>query len=183
MKIVRTGCLIFSVFCCSSIYADIDSGPKVGATVAPLKVTVMTGDQSGKDLDIAAERGNKPTVYLFVQHERFDRPLARLFRVLEKGTEDAGSDAGMVTVYLTDDEAKAKLHLPRIQSSLKFKINSLVIHPSATSGPEGWAVNTDAYLTVVIVNDGKISATFGYRSANETVAPEIISALKNSIKK
>ena len=163
--------------------ADISSGPNVGMAVSPLKVFAATGDHAGKDLDYAAERAAKPTIYIFIQHERFDRPLARTLKALEKATIDAGKDSAVVTVFLTSDEAKAKDHLPRIQMSLQFTSNPLVVFPSSTTSPEGWSVNTDAQLTAILVNGGKVAATFGYRSANETVVPEIADALKKALEK
>lgn len=164
-------------------WADIDSGPNVGTPVSSLKVFATTGDHTGKELDYAAERGEKPTVYVFIPHERFDRPLARFLKALEKAAIEAGNDAAVVTVFLTNDEAKTKDHLPKVQMSLQFTANPLVVYPSATMGPEGWAVNTDAQMTAIVVKDAKVAARFGYRSANETVAPEIVEALKKAIGK
>ena len=109
--------------------------------------------------------------------------MARLIKVLEKGALEAGNDSGLVTVFLTGDEAKTKEHLPRIQMSLQFTANPLVIYPSATMSPEGWSVDTNAQLTAIVVNEGKVTASFGYRSANETVAPEILTALKKVVGK
>jgi hypothetical protein len=183
VRINRILPLLLIVFVTSRVHADIDSGPKVGTVVSPLKVFAATGDHAGKELDIAAERSKKPTIYIFLQHERFDRPLARLIKVMEKGAIEAGNDSGLVTVFLTGDEAKTKEHLPRIQTSLQFTANPLVIYPSATMSPEGWSVNTDAQLTALVVNEGKVTASFGYRSANETVAPEILTALKKAVGK
>jgi hypothetical protein len=180
---IRNGIFASAVLITSVAWAEIDSGPKVGTTISPLKVFATTGDQAGKELDFAAERGSKPTIFVFVQHERFDRPLARLLKALEKGAIEAGTDAGIVTVFLTNDEAKTKEHLPKIQMSLQFTRNPLVVFPSSTMGPDGWAVNTDAQLTAIVVNESKVSAAFGYRSANETVAPEILQAIKKSIGK
>jgi len=161
--------------------ADIESGPKPGTAVMPLKVFAATGDLAGKEVDYAAERAAKPTIYLFVPHDRFDRPLARMLKSLEKSAVEAGQDSSLVTVFLTNDEPKTKEHLPRIQMSLQFTANPMVVYPSATMGPEGWSVNTDAQITAIVVKDGKATASFGYRSANETVAPEIVAALKKAL--
>jgi len=165
------------------VHADVDSGPKAGTEVSALKVFAVTGDSAGKDLDYAAERGSKPTIYVFVPHERFDRPIARFLKELEKGVKDAGNDAQMVTVFLTDDVPKTKEYLPKAQMSLQFTANPLVIFPSVTMGPEGWAVNTDAHVTAVVVQSKKVVASFGYRSVNETVAPDVTAALKKSLGK
>ena len=175
--------LLLIVFVTTEVHAEISFGPNVGTGVSPLKVFAATGDHAGKELDIAAERSKKPTIYIFVPHERFDRPLARLIKVLEKAAIDVGNDSSLVTVFLTADEAKTKEHLPRIQMSLQFTANPLVIFPSVTMSPEVWSVNTDAQFTAIVVNEGKVTASFGYRSANETVPPEILAALKKSLGK
>ena len=172
---------LISIIAISMARADTLTEPKVGTAITPLKVSVATGEHSGKDVDYAAERGAKPTVYIFIQHERFDRPLARLLKALEKSAIEAGHEAGLVTVFLTDDAAKTKEHLPRIQMSLQFTANPLVAYPSSAMGPDGWSVNTDLQLTAIVVKDGKVISAMGYRSANETVAPEIVSALKKAI--
>lgn len=183
MQVARNGFVVLTVLTTTIAFADELSGPKVGSAVSPLKVFATTGDHAGKELDFAAERAAKPTVYLFLQHERFDRPLARLMKALEKAAIEVGNDCSLVTVFLTDDQAKTKEHLPRVQMSLQFTANPLVVFPSASMGPEGWLINTDAQLTAVVVKDGKVAASIGYRSANETVAPEIVAALKKSVEK
>ena len=166
-----------------TVQADVDSGPAVGTAVSALKVFVVTGDQAGKEVDYAADRGAKPTIYVFIPHEKFDRPIARFLRELEKSVKDAGNDATMVTVFLSDDEAKTKEHLPRIQMSLQFTANPMAVFPSAKMSPEGWAVDTDAHLTAIVVQSGKVAAKFGYRSVNETAVPEVAAALKKALGK
>ena len=145
-----------SVICVTSaVAADNLTEPGVGTAETPLKVFAATGDNADKDLDYARERGRaKPTVYIFVQHERFDRPLARLLKALDKAAVDVGNDASIVTVFLTDDAAKTKEHLPRIQMSLQFTANPLVVYASNTMGPEGWSVNTGNQLTAIVVKQG-----------------------------
>lgn len=167
----------------SDVRADIESGPNVGTAVGELKVFATTGDHAGKEVDFAKDRGAKPTVYVFIPYDRFDRPLARMLKALEKSAIDAGNDASVVTVFLADDEAAAKERLPKVQMSLQFTSNPLVVFPSMKQGPEGWQVNTDAQVTALVVKDGKVAAKFGYRSANETVVPEIAEALKKAIGK
>ena len=183
MRIIQSALIATIIFVTSVARADIESGPNVGTAVTALKVFAATGDHAGKELDFAADRGAKPTVYVFIPYDRFDRPLARLLKTLEKSVIEAGNEATVVTVFLADDEAAAKDRLPKVQMSLQFTSNPLAIFPSMKQGPEGWQVNTDAQLTALVVIDGKVAAKFGYRSANETVAPEIVEALKKTIGK
>jgi hypothetical protein len=175
--------LVITVAAQQTTFADVNSGPNVGTEVSALKVFAVTGDLAGKDVDYAAERAAKPTVYVFVPHERFDRPIARFLKELEKSVKEIGNDTQMVTVFLTDDADKTKEYLPKAQMSLQFTSNPLTVYPSAKMGPDGWAVNTDAHVTAIVVQSGKVAATFGYRSVNETVVPEVAGALKKAIGK
>jgi hypothetical protein len=43
-------------------------------------------------------------------------------------------------------------------------------------------MNADAHLTAVVANKGKVAATFGYQSINETDVPKVKEALENAIK-
>ena len=42
-------------------------------------------------------------------------------------------------------------------------------------------MNPDARLTAVVANKGKVAATFGYQSINETEVPRVKEALKKAI--
>lgn len=178
MRTRMTSMLIGLFLMTSVVRGEIDSGPKAGTEISPLKVSAGTGDRAGQEVDFVAERASKPTAYVFIQHERFDRPLARTLRTLEKAANEAGNETGLVTVFLTRDEAKTKEHLPKIQMSMNFTNNPLAYYPSATTSPDGWAVNPDAYLTVIVVKQGKVVQSFGYRSADESVVREIAKVLK-----
>src|SRR2546423_14827793 len=67
-----------------SLRAQTNSGPASGSPIEPLKVLAVTGDDAGQELDFAAKRAGKPTLYVFVQADKFDRPLARFLAVLDK---------------------------------------------------------------------------------------------------
>jgi len=163
------------------VHAQISSGPNAGTPLAPLMVFAVTGDHAGKTIDINAEIGPKPTIYLFVPHDRLDRPLARVIKAVEKGTVEAGKDSNLVTIFLTNNEAKTKEHLLRIQMSLQFTSNPLMVYPDAIKGPAEWLLNSDAQLTAIVAKEGKVAASFGFRTVDETVGPEILAALKKAI--
>ena len=56
---------------------EITSGPDKGANVPGLKVFDVTGEFKDKEVDYAAKRKDKPTIYVFIQAEKFDRPMNR----------------------------------------------------------------------------------------------------------
>jgi hypothetical protein len=157
--------------------ADVASGPKEGDKVASLKVYAVTGEPKDREVDYAALRKDKPTVYAFVSAKDFSRPM---FRFLKKLDEDLGDDGLVVAVWLTDDADKSKEYLPKIEQY--FQRAALTVS-GGIAGPKDWAINPDAHLTAVVAHKGKVVKSYGYRSLNETDVPEVVRTLKKAIKK
>jgi hypothetical protein len=160
---------------------DLTSGPDRGAGAPELKVYDATGVHKDKDVDYTAERKDRPTVYLFINAEKFDRPMARFMRALDGDVKKDAEGAYVVATWLTSDADKTKEYLPKVQQSVQFEVTALAVSPDKV-GPKGWNINADAHLTAVVVNKGKVAATFGYRSLNETDAPKVSEALEKAIK-
>jgi hypothetical protein len=179
MKPIRWAGVV-CLLCCSSaqLGAQVESGPAVGSKVDKLKVLVLTGEAAGKEVDFTAERKAKPTIFLFVQAEKFDRPVARFIKVLDQELAKNRDDVHIVAVWLTEDKDKAKEQLPRIQESLKLAQTTLALHMGDKNGPEGWGINADAHLTSVVAEQQKVEASIGFRSINETDVPMVLKTLK-----
>ena len=157
---------------------DVVSGPAKGEKVPALKVFDATGENADKEVDYAAERKDKPTVYLFVRADKFDRPMNRFMKTLDGAVKKDFADTYVVAVWLTDDAAKTKELLPRVQQSVGFGATALTCYAGGAEGPKGWGVNADAHLTAVLANKGKVAATFGYPSLNETDVPAVRDAVR-----
>jgi hypothetical protein len=178
-----TGILLMLTMAAASVRAqDVVSGPEKGKAVPALKVFDATGPHKDKEVDYAADRKEKPTVYVLVQADKWDRPMARFLKGLEKAIQEEANDAWVVAVWLTDDAAKTKDYLPRAQQSLQFEATALTCYPGDKAGPAGWGVNADAHLTVIVATQARTAATFGYRSINETEVPAVRAALKKALK-
>src|SRR5579872_5946374 len=85
---------------------DVVSGPAKGEKVPSLKVFDATGENADKEADYAAERKDKPTVYLFVRADAFDRPMNRFMKTLDGAVKKDFADTYVVAVWLTGDAAK-----------------------------------------------------------------------------
>jgi hypothetical protein len=59
---------------------------------------------------------------------------------------------------------------------LKFDKTSLAV-VGDKSGPNGWGVNPDAHLTVVVANKGKVVKSFAYTSVNESDVRSVLAEL------
>ena len=179
MRHLRIGITITLVLLMAgALRAQIDSGPSAGGKVEALKAVAATGDDAGKEVDYAAERKAKPTIFVFVQSDKWDRPVARFLKTLDK--ELSAKDAHIVAVWLTDDVDKAKAYLPKAQQSLQMTQTTFAVFPGDQSGPAGWGINADAHVTAVVTQDQKVIASFGYRSLNETDVPAVLKKLKES---
>src|SRR5437667_4892304 len=152
---------------------DISSGPTKGDKAPPLMVFDATGMHKDKDVDYAADRKDKPTVYVFIQADKFSRPMNRFLKVLDgKVKEDLGEDAYIVAVWLTDKPDTTKEFLPRVQQSVQYENTALTCFTGEKTGPKDWNINADAHLTAVVANKGKVVTNFGYNSINETDVPK-----------
>lgn len=158
--------------------ADLKSGPQVGEKAPALPVFVTTGALEGKDVDFVEKRKGKPTVYLFVQSENWDRPMARFIKTIDKALADGKEKAEAVAVWITEKPDEAKEYLPKVQASLQLQATALAVS-GEKGGPKGWGLNDLAHITVVVVHEGKVVATFAHKTVNETDA----AAVKNAVKK
>lgn len=159
---------------------DVDSGPKAGEKVAALKAFGLVGAVEGKEADFAAERKGEPTVYLFVQSENFGRPMARFIKVLDEKVKTANEKAAVVAVWIGDKAAfaKNKDYLPRVQMSIKLENTAIAAHEGEKSGPNGWGINADAHVTVVVADGGTVAKSFAFVSVNETDVRPVLAAIK-----
>src|SRR5438874_12063616 len=107
--------LSIAILLAGTLRAQTNSGPASGTPIEPLKVLAVTGDDAGQELDFAAKRAGKPTLYVFIQADKFDRPLARFLAVLDKELSKDRPDVAVVAVWLTDHSEQSKEYLPRVQ--------------------------------------------------------------------
>lgn len=167
----------------TAVRADVESGPKAGEKVAELKVFAVTGPVENKDVDYAAERKDAPTVYLFVQSENWARPVARFMKVLDGKLGETDDKALAVAVWVGGDADKNKEYLPKANQSLKFDKTALTAFTGDKGGPNNWGINSEAHLTAVVVNKGKVVKSFAFVSVNETDVRSVVAELKKAVGK
>jgi hypothetical protein len=162
------------------VRGDVTSGPKAGDKVEDFKAFGVVGAIEGKEGSYVKERKDEPTVYVFVQQENWDRPMARFLKTLDKDGKEANDKAAVIAVWLTESPDKAKDYLPKAQMSLNFTNTSLGVFEGEKSGPKNWGINTDAHCTVVITHKGKVVQSIALQSVNETDAKKVMELLKKA---
>jgi hypothetical protein len=190
MKRLLAPLTVALVVCVSSLgYAD--SGPAAKADVPALKVDAVAGLVTGETKDFAAERKDQPTIYLFIQADKFDRPMARFFKVLDQELSgddepvqrvrrtlaEPRPDVQIIAVWLTDDVEKSKEYLPRAQMSLSLSQTVWSVYTGDKAGPTGWNIDVAASVTAVVADGPKVVKSFDYISVNDTVAPDVLKVL------
>jgi hypothetical protein len=179
MRVVLTVGFLLAIG--AAALADVASGPKEGEKAAALPVYAVTGDPKEKDVDYITTRKDKPTVYVFVNQEKWGRPMFQFIKKLDELLPDVTEEAAPVAVWLTDKPDDAKAYLPKI--SQYFNGTSLTVFTGDKAGPKDWGINLDAHVTAVLVNKGKVVASFGYQSVNGTDAEGVRDSLKKALKK
>jgi hypothetical protein len=161
--------------------ADVASGPAKGDKVAALKVYDATGEHKEKEVDYAADRKDRPTVYVFLH--QWNRPIARFLRTVDGAVKQDFEGAYVVAVWLTDEPDKMKEHLPRVQESLKLEATAMTVFLANKAGPEGWGLNDMAHVTAVVAAKGKVAESLAFVSVNEKDAAAVTAALKKAVGK
>jgi hypothetical protein len=162
--------------------AAIESGPAVDSALPELKADAVTGDDAGKKITFTTTRKAKPTVYVFIRSDKFDRPIARYLKVLDKALAELGKDTHIVAVWITDDADKTREYLPKVQQSIKLEATTLALYAEDKLGPNAWALNDRAHVTTIVTDGVKVKARFAEQSLNETNVPEVTAALKPLLK-
>lgn len=162
--------------------AAIESGPAVDSPLPELKADAVTGDDAGKKITFTTTRKAKPTVYVFIRADKFDRPIARYLKTLDKALVELGKDTHVVAVWITDDADKTREYLPKVQLSMKFEATTLALYAEDKAGPNAWALNDRAHVTTIVTDGAKVKARFAEQSLNETNVPEVTAALKPLLK-
>jgi len=127
--------------------AAIESGPAVDSALPELKADAVTGDDAGKKITFTTTRKAKPTVYVFIRSDKFDRPIARYLKVLDKALAELGKGTHIVAVWITDDADKTREYLPKVQQSIKLEATTLALYAEDKLGPNAWALNDRAHVT------------------------------------
>ncbi|MEZ5940203.1 MAG: hypothetical protein R3C18_02345 [Planctomycetaceae bacterium] len=177
---MRSCCLLSSamVLMSSVVMADVESGPIADSVVPKLEVFAVAGDTSGEAVEFVEKRESKPTLYCFIPADKFSRPTARLMRTLDDKLSGVASDGHIVAVWITGDAEMSKEYLGRVNMSLKLSSTTLCVYEKDANGPGEWGINSDASITVVVTKEGKVKGSFGYVSANETLADDVLKLLQ-----
>lgn len=160
------------------LFGDPASGPAVGDKLGDVKVKGAFEPIEGKELNLLDNAKKGPTVLIFVH--KITRPTFRLLKEIDK-TSAKHETLKTTFIWLTDDLDKTQGWLNNAKNSLNFQ-SPVAISLDGTAGPNGYGLNDMAGVTIVLANDGVVTATFAYADPNETVAPKVVGAIEKLVR-
>lgn len=152
------------------------SGPQVGEPLPGFQVAVIVGDDanSGKDVDTSLIFDDQPTLLIFF-HER-TRPAFGLMRAVTNFAEKRKGMKSMV-VFLTDDATETQQWAKNI-SRYFSKGTAYGISTDGKEGPGAYGLNRNVTLTVLVADQGKVTANFALVQPQlQTDGPKILRAV------
>ncbi|MCU0705810.1 MAG: hypothetical protein MUF18_17720 [Fimbriiglobus sp.] len=164
-----------------------DPGPKAGAGVPKLPAFAVTEKAAEKETDLADDRKDDPTVYVFVNADPFkdgnipySRPAHRFVKTLDEKIADI-TGAKVVAVWVGGEADKNKEYVPKVS---KYYANTLLgVSAADGNGPKDWGLNNTNTLTAVVAHKGKVVKAWAFDSVNETDVPKVVDELKKAAEK
>ena len=156
------------------------SGPQVGEKITPFEAKLVLGKGAGETVQVFAEEEKAPQLLVFVH--QVTRPAIGLSRMLidyAKKLEPKGLQSNVV--FLSDDRTETEAWMKRAQHALPKGVRTLV-SVDGIEGPGAYGLNRKAQVTILVCDEGKVSANFALGQPSINVdAPKIGHALVQAI--
>ena len=154
-------CLSILVLATLSVHGhaedEVFSGPQVGEPLPSLSYTGVFGDEEGKDIDFTKANPDKKASLVFFVHKR-SRPAFGLFNSMIKfASERKGIATGLV--FLSDDASETTTWMTRIRRVFPEGA-TYGVSPDGLDGPGAFGLNRNVTLTVLVAQEGKVTANF-----------------------
>jgi len=149
----------------------LQSGPAAGMQLTPVPVYAPTGPHKGETFDAAKVIHTSPGVLMFVH--TINREVAPVIR----GLDSLALQYGVLgfksfTVRLGADRTEIEEATGR-QSTAMGMHNPMVVSTDGIEGPGNYALNRKAYLTVVLVNKGKVHRSIAITDTGQKDVPRL----------
>lgn len=151
-----------------------DSGPEVGKAPPALPAHQVKKDEKSNDL--LADRKEAPGVVVLVRAEKFDRPLARTLREIDRESFRKNPDAKVLMVFLAQDKKAFRERLVLVDKSLQLD-NTILGVTDEEKLMSDWGARVEDAATAVVLDAGKVVKGFGFAQGSDGQAAEVVKAL------
>ena len=151
--------LTSGLMACANLQAEeIFSGPQPGELLSSFEVQRVFSKNGEAKVEVLKEDRNSPTLIVFVH--KVTRPGVGISRLLLNYANTKKKE-GMKShlVFLTDDGPETEAWLNRARRALPNDVTPL-ISTDGKDGPGAYGLNRKVTLTVLVANEGKVTANF-----------------------
>jgi hypothetical protein len=143
----------------------LQSGPQVGDKMpGPFEPFNVTGPNAGEDCCLFCRFGNAPVVMVFAREP--NPQVANLLRKLDDAVgKHKAAELGSCAIFCTKDAA-VRPALKKLAADQELK--HVVLATMEPEGPEGYALNKDADVTVVLYRGLGVKANHAIRKGELT---------------
>ena len=157
-----------AIVACTSLAlaAEIKSGPQIGEKVpGPFTPLNVNGENAGKKACLYCKHGNNPVAVVFARTATCEQ-ASKLIEKLDAETgKNTKAEMGFYVVFLSDDD-KLEAGLKKMIEEKKLKNVTLSIE--SPKGPEKYALDKDADVTVLLYNKHKVESNFAFAKGKLT---------------
>ena len=134
------------------------SGPQVGEQLPSFPMLGLFAEQEGKPIDLLKEADGGPIMIVFF-HE-LTRPGFGLMRAVTNfAGERTAQGLKVGVVFLTDDATETTKWAGNVQRMFSDKV-TYGVSPDGKEGPGAYGLNRNVTLTILVGNEGKVTANF-----------------------
>jgi hypothetical protein len=156
---IRSLCLALALHGVTWAAEDpVFSGPQVGEKLPAFEATYALDEDAGKPFEVVKRDDKHPTLVVFVNE--ITRPGIGLTRlVLGYAATRKKDKLASTLVFLSDDVSEAEARIKRARHAMPQDV-PIGIAIGGKEGPGSYGLNHNVQLTVLVANEGKVTANF-----------------------
>jgi len=160
----------------------MESGLKEGARLGAFDVVKCAGEEAdsvaiGKKLCYRCRNGSRPQVIVFTRST--DKSVTKLVAELDKHVKKFEDEQLRAFVNVVgESKPAAEKMVKALAKSTKTENIPYVVPVEFENGPENYALNPKAELTIIVANESKVVANFAVKSAKDLKVNSVLESVE-----
>ena len=153
---------------------EVFSGPQVGEILPPLPAKGVFEDLAGQEFDLIKQADGKPVALIFF-HQRTRPAFGLTNTIMQYAASRAKDGLQSGVIFLTDDPTATTRWMGIVQQRFP---KGVAYGISGIEGPGSYGLNRNVTLTVLVGNEGKVTANFALvQPSLQADGPKILKAI------
>lgn len=164
---------------------SVESGLQAGKSLGAFDVVKCAGEEAdnvpiGEKLCYRCRNGSRPQVMVFTKST--DKKVVELVKQLDAHIEKFEDEQLRAFVnVMGESKASAEKSVEKLAKSSKSKSVPFVVPVEFENGPENYALNPKAEVTIIVGNKSKVVANFAYATADTLDIDAVVGSVKKML--